>query len=352
MRYLILIITVLLVSGCTATNAPNETQSNNTSQNHSPQIQEPLGPGWHCGSFKLNGTLASKRVGLVIEAARQAGFSFIGMVVDPNKTGQLDACRQMKESGLLCIPCTEAGNSEGSFIAIGVSESIPSNQTLDEMIDHAHNLGGIVYITHPMGTGNRTPWKRWDTSWDGLAVVAPMTQSRLDDQKALERWHILLNNGNRKYAFGETETKAFSTVYGLKNILDSSYQCLWIERNLTADSVKEALSDGGFYVTNGPRLEFTVNGMGPGEDFNVSYGEEVEILLKLSSDSAFNTIRIIRDGIVIQEIGKSFIDYNTTLNSTIVKKTWFAAEVWGGDLTPEYHDPVHAISNPVWVGVG
>ena len=62
-------------------------------------------------------------------------------------------------------------------------------------------------------------------------------------------------------------------------------------------------------------------------------------------------VRILKNGIVIQEIGKSLNRYSTNMTSLVAQDTWFSVDVWGSDYTPEYHDFLHAISNPVWVRV-
>jgi hypothetical protein len=345
-------LAVMLASGCTSQDGTTDLPPAENQTHDNTSIQHLPGDGWLCGSFRVNGRDAASRMDMVIEAAKQAGFSFFGMLIEPERPEQLEACRSAAASGILCIPCQEAGNDEGSLVAIGISETIPDNQSLQGMIDRIHEGGGVAYITHPMHSGNGTSWKRWDISgWDGLAVVSPMTQTRPDDEKAIEKWHVFLNNGHAKYAFGETNTRGFTSSYSLRNILDSSYQCLDIKGNLTEDSVKQALLEGRFYVTNNPVLNFTVNGRGSGQEVHAEYGEEVEIFIDVRSDSAFSTVRILRNSEVIQEIGRLLMRYNATMNSTVVGDTWFTAEVWGNDYTPEYHDFVHAFSNPVWVRV-
>ena len=349
---ILVMLAVIFASGCTSQDgtrdlppAENQTHDNTT-------IQHLPGDGWLCGSFRVNGSYAASRMDIIIEAAKQAGFSFFGMLIEPEKPEQLEACRRAAASGILCIPSQETGNDEGSLVAIGISGMIPDNQSLQGMIDHVHEGGGVAYITHPMHSGNGTSWKRWDISdWDGLAVVSQMTQTWSDDEKAMEKWHVFLNNGHAKYAFGETDTRGFMSTYSLRNILDSSYQCLDIRGNLTEDSVKQALLEGRFYVTNGPVLNFTVNGRGPGQEVHAEYGEEVEIFIDVRSDFAFSTVRILKNSEVMQEIGRSLARYNATMKSTVVGDTWFTAEVWGNDYTPEYHDFVHSFSNPVWVRI-
>jgi hypothetical protein len=361
----VLLIFILLSSGCTQTEQlekegdEEENQENLTSPEETGGI-EPLqvgtGEGWYCGSFKVNGSLVGyDQISPVKEAAKQAGFSFIGVVINLSEDDAdplMSACEEANEINFIIIPSQVVGNCEGWLVGIGTREKIEPEQSLEGMIDQIHEQGGVAYITHPMQEKNCSEWKRWDIpGWDGLAVVSPMTQTRQDDMEALERWHTMLNNGRIKYAFGETDTKPFTSIYGLRNILDSSYQCVYIEGNFSEVSIKEALRSGRFYVTNGPVLNFEVNGYGPGEVFNASYGEEVNLSLDVSSLSAFNRIRIIKNGIVIQEIGKSLNRYSINLTSTIARDTWFSADVWGADYTPQYHDFIHAISNPIWIDV-
>ena len=369
---LALMIIVLLASGCTSPdNEGTAAQANESIPDtvaDTPQhdnevhgIQEPLqeslnfhGEGWHCGSFKVNGDMVSSSPYVLKEAAMDAGFSFIGMLINfsaDEASQQLGVCDFLTDSGFLCIPAQLWG-SDGNLVVIGLREALPGNISIEGAINQAHRNGAVVYITRPMSDSNETSWKRWDiTTWDGLAVVSPMIQRRQNDQEAIAKWHNLLNNGHVKYAFGETDIREFSNTYGLRNMLDSSYMCLHADGNLTEDSVKESLLSGRFYVTNGPIINFTVNGIMMGGEINASYGDDVEIYLDVSSMSVFNTVRVIRNGIVIQEIGKSLNRFTTNLSSTVVSDTWFSVEIWGIDTTPEYHDFVHGISNPVWVRV-
>jgi hypothetical protein len=357
-RVLLLLAAVLMASGCTQTQPDiNDTapvfNESVASQPGIETIQASPGQGWHCGSFKFNSSLAGREgINTALDAARQAGFSFIGMVISPSWEDAdlyLESCEQATGAGFLCIPCQVVGNCEGWLVAIGVRERI-ENSSLEDMIDFIHEKGGVAYITHPMQAGNCTEWRRWDIAgWDGLAVVSPMTQTRQDDEEALEKWHVLLNNDHHVHAFGETDMKLFTSRYSIVNMLDSSYQCLYIEGNLTEDAVKEALLSGRFYVTNGPVINFTVNGYGPGEEVNASYGDYVDIFLDVSSAAAFSRVRIIKNGVAIQEIGKSLNRYRANTTSIVARDAWFSVDVWGGDYTPEYHDFVHAVSNPVWV---
>jgi hypothetical protein len=361
---LLALAAVLLASGCVQDGQPGETPVNGSQENESGGylniFTEPIPPGpgenWYCGSFRLNSSLAGgKKINSTVAAARQAGLSFMGMVINHSRDDadlHLESCSQATQAGFPCIPCQVAGNCDGWLVAIGLDEPIGSGLELEGMIDRIHDGGGVAYITHPMQEGECRKWRRWDiTAWDGLAVVSPMRQKERDDEKALEKWHGLLSNGHHVYALGETDVRPFRSRYELSNMLDSSYQCLYIEGNLTWESVREALLSGRFYVTNGPVINFTVNGHGPGEGVVASYGEEVNISLDVSSTTPFNRVRVIKNGIAIQEVGKTLNRYSTSMTSMVARDAWFSVEIWGSDYTPQYHDFTHAISNPVWVSV-
>jgi hypothetical protein len=364
----VLMLTVVAaMSGCTQTGElpENGNQTDNGSLSTEIVIENKTSPisalptspaeGWFCGSFKINASVVGDDFSQAMDAARLAGFSFFGLLINhsnPDVFHHLGSCEKASQEGFLCIPTQVVGDCEGQFVAIGVNEMIEAD-SLQGMLDQVHDLGGVSYITHPMQHRPCLEWRRWDLSgWDGLAVVSPMTQSASDDEEAIRQWHAFLDRGRRVHAFGETDTKPYLNEYGLANILDSSYQCLNIPGNLTAESVTQALMQGRFYATNGPILDFTVDGHGIGDSFNVSYGHEVNVSLSISSLLPFNRVKIIRNGVVIQEVGKDLNRFYASLNSTIAGETWFTVEVWGPDHTGEYHDFVHAFSNPVWVNVG
>lgn len=346
---------VIIASGCTSPGS-RETPANQSNMSSdtagSPVILSGHGDGWYCGSIKVNGDAVTERYDALIDAARDSGMSFVGLMInhsDGKQGQQLDVCDHLTRSGLLCVPGLVWGQKE-MFAALGTDESPPANISIEGAINNVHRAGGLVILSRPMSENSNQSWKRWDiSSWDGIAVVSPMFQRIQSDHKAVEKWHNFLNNGHKKLAFGETDVRAFGNTYSLRNMIDSSYQCVRVSENLTQESLLEALRSGSSYVTNGPAMEFTVNGAGIGEEINVSSGDEVEVFLNVSSSSVFNTVKITRNGDVIQEIGKPLNSFSTNLTSTVLKDTWFSAEVWGGDFTPDYHDPVHAISNPIWV---
>ncbi len=353
MRSVLLAVLALVIasSGC-STHAPQEIgpDAGNLSINETGFAFSGAGPGVHCGSFSVNASMVASRPGMFTDALRRAGFSFVGLVMDTGNPRHIQLCGQLIRSGILCVPCQEAGDEEGRFVAIGARNAINLNQSLEDMLQEASDQGAVSYVTTPMASDNKSSWKRWDIQgYDGLAVVSPMSHDRGDSEEALSRWHGLLRNGRKKHAYGESTIKDFSSTHELAGMLGSSYQCLILRENLSETSLKSALMKGSFYITNGPEINFTVDGHGPGESLNVTYGSEVELSLEVSSLSNFNRVRIIRNGEVIQEIGKTFLTYNTTLNSTILRDAWFTAEVWGNDYTPRHHDFVHAMTNPVWV---
>jgi len=372
--YLLMILGVVLVSGCTQagtetqTGPPDMTSDDGSGlddlENTSGENEEnslPLGPdgsdiGKHevCGALKVNYSVARYKIDSLAEASKQAGFAFVGLLVNYVEIDQdefMEDCLRLTDLGILCIPVQEHKDN-GTLSVFGVFEPLPEDIDMAGMIDHAKNNSAFSFISRPTNNDNMTRWKRWDiTSWDALAAMSPMTQRLNEDELAIQKWHVFLGNGLRRFAVGETDVKHFSSTYEIRNMIDSSYQCVLLNESFSRQSLTEALMKGRSYVTNSPHVEFTVNKQAIGSEINATYGEEVELYLKVESLTVFNRVMILRNGVVIQEIGKPLNRFTTNLTSTVVKDTWFTAEVWGTDSTTDYHDPVHALTNPIWVNV-
>ena len=137
MRWVVVfgLMVVLVSSGCTVQDPGDEQGAGNESRAVSQAL--PSGPGWFCGSLKVNGSIIKGRTGMVVDALEQAGLSFMAMVIDPEHPEQYDSCNRITSSGILCMPSQSAGSTEGEIIAVGMHGEMDKGQDLEGMIEQA-----------------------------------------------------------------------------------------------------------------------------------------------------------------------------------------------------------------------
>jgi TolB protein len=124
------------------------------------------------------------------------------------------------------------------------------------------------------------------------------------------------------------------------------------EGKLSAGSYLEALAAGRSFVSNGPMLEFTVAGAGPGNA--ITNGEsQVAWSLDVHSALPFDSVQIIVNGAVVQTLdgnseagSKRFEDVVTAPDGG-----WITARVLGDAVRwPAMDSYLFAETSPVWFG--
>ena len=163
------------------------------------------------------------------------------------------------------------------------------------------------------------------------------------------------NNGLRVTAVGGEDS--ISNLHASKLVGSARTYIYTGERGLTMDAWFKGLRAGRAFVSTGPLLDVTVNGLIPGDEVQLpAGGDTVEIRVRVQSINPLETLRLVWNGDIIEEVplDESRSNFSFTRSVPVTKSGWFHVRVAGNprDRYPLDTGFAQAFTNPVWVIVG
>ncbi|OGT81036.1 MAG: hypothetical protein A3H91_17220, partial [Gammaproteobacteria bacterium RIFCSPLOWO2_02_FULL_61_13] len=227
--------------------------------------------------------------------------------------------------------------------------------------DYAHEQGGLVGYVHPFDTlpdpgteeslANSLPVDVALGKVDYYEVVG------FSDHKAsAEVWHRLLNCGFRISAGAGTDAMAnFASLRGPVGLNRVYAKSPGRTKDLALRQQQwlAALKSGHTFATNGPLLQFTVAGKGPGETLEIGGGDAA-----LSYAGSFRSIvpiqhlQILVNGAVARELetGPDGMDSEFSGTINVADGGWVLLRAYSEDNVPEIFDLYpYATTTPVWL---
>jgi hypothetical protein len=116
---------------------------------------------------------------------------------------------------------------------------------------------------------------------------------------------------------------------------------------LTVDSYKAAIRAGRTLVTNGPWIDLSIDGHGPGSTLDVGSGERVSVTARVSGVGAERLVLVTADGVIGSSEGGAELD----IDLVVERPTWVAAIVRGGRHDAVLDRAAFAHTSPVWIDV-
>ncbi|MCC6591444.1 MAG: carboxypeptidase regulatory-like domain-containing protein [Bryobacterales bacterium] len=228
----------------------------------------------------------------------------------------------------LNIPRAIEPVSTGLLSADGKAPDYP---TLSMLCAEVKSLGGTTVWCHN-GSGIEIPVAA------GLGLV---NAYNLGDGLAAdyERYYRLLNTGLKITASSGTDWW----------IYDHNRVFVQVEGAFTYDSWIAGLRTGRTFISNGPLLEFTVDGQGPGS--TLTNKSHITVRARALSRIPFEKIEIVQDGVVVADqpaIAGREVRLERELD--VDAGGWIAARVSGGAKTYAGY-PAFAHTSPVYLRV-
>jgi len=198
----------------------------------------------------------------------------------------------------------------------------------------ARKQGGLVVYVHPLTAPLTDPLDSNLGAKEAPLTAALGAMDAIDilpyGPAAYEMWYRLLNAGFRIAPGAGTDV--FTNWRGINRIPGGSRQYVETGQPFTWDRWLSRYREGRAFVTNGPLIEFQVNGQPAGsviESGSAPY--EAAAVAEVSSRTGFDLVEIIRNGEVIER--RHFVP-NTTrarveARVSIGRSAWFAARVSG-----------------------
>jgi len=165
--------------------------------------------------------------------------------------------------------------------------------------------------------------------------------SRERTQALLPVWYRLLNAGLRLPLVGGSGKDSNRTALGSMRTYvttnDELHDRTWV------DGVRQ----GNTFISNGPLLEFTVNGIPAGSAIEVAPGQKLAIRATAKSIVPYEKLEIIANGHVVSETGALAA---AEIENDLVDGGWIAARCFGSAKSIlDQRSPIFAHTSPVFV---
>lgn len=233
----------------------------------------------------------------------------------------------------------------------------PSNA---DVADLAHARGALVGYVHPFEEAPQPLTHPAHTDADELPVDVALGKvdymeivSFADHQATAGVWYRLLNLGFHLPAAGGTDAMAdYATLRGPVG-LNRVYASV-AEGPLESAAWLSSLREGRTFATNGPLLDFTLNGQALGSTVTLERPQEVEFTARLRSIVPVGHAQVVCNGRVVRELALS--DGSTGVQThgrlPLSASGWCLLRAFSAQAEyPVLDNFVYATTSPVYVSI-
>jgi Secretion system C-terminal sorting domain len=307
------------------------------------------GEGWYYGDNHTH-SINSDGLSTIKEnadAAKQRGLSFI-TCSDHNTVKQSkEVAAENSENFIAFVGSEISTHNSGHVLAMFCDQLIPW-QNVNSLIDAQQVIDTInrtdqgksfAFIAHPFDS--KYFWR-----WPAVEGV-----------KGYEVWNGFFSfnskENSRAFALWDSKLKAGYKYYGIANsdahVVDKvgdPHICAYI-KNFTSTDIREAISSGCFYGTNGPDLRLSIDTVKMGGSYKVSRKKELTISFKSYSSYGIDFMNLIKNGEVFQrfsypEIPKSVSEH---FNDEAVAGDYYRLEVFDCYYRFAFSNPIFIVSS-------
>ena len=291
-------------------------------------------------------------------AARRAGLDAV-VITDHGSVRAQTASRRasLDEAGPRLIPGAEAsvrgahvglwnlaalptrrqrrGRADGLALLESVARSAPDSLAV---LNHPawHQIGAAYFHGRwfdPEGDG-----PRFDAAelWNGKAPLRTKTSAML------MRWEYLLSTGVRLPIVGASDAHRPSEVGRVHTVI--------MARSLEPAELVDAVRRGRTYLSDGPRMLFDLDGVGPGDTLLSPDGLSGRVVIRGHADSR-RTLLVFqgRERVAEAEVGPGLFQWDADVSAR--QDTWLRAELRRPPKTPGGRRDLALITSPVYVDV-
>jgi hypothetical protein len=244
---------------------------------------------------------------------------------------------------------------------------------ITEMMREIVRSGGIAQVNHPfakalLGFHHWEIVEEFDTIeiWNGL--YEPNANENL---AAKNKWFELLNlhsqgeikflpatGGSDNHSISGSYTARYANLSTPEGQYTDSYlrrgvysgvpaTVIHVEGELNETTIMEALISGHSFITNGPMVVATIDGVGYGETYSLGERDAVSVDLSIFSRDPMSQVIVYRNGEAIStiEIASGNMRFQDAISlSGVEPGDWLVFEVIG-------EEALYAITNPIFIGI-
>lgn len=309
------------------------------------------GPGWFRGDNHTHSTFSDGINSLEenVKYARDLGLSFL-TATDHNTTTHFNEINRLSGiyKDMVLMAGEEITTSRGHCLAYNINTLVPWNlsiyteQNIIDSVNRQHNSFGkaFAYIAHPNDPIYN--WKNLNLNnlkglevWNSYNLEFNFKDS--ESKKSFAQWDSLNSIGMKLFGIANSDAHNSITV-------GANYIVAKLDTFSKQEVLKVLRDKGCFYGSNGPELDFTIDGVEMGGTVNIPMVSEnlfCKIYANSNSDDLIREVRLIRNGQVIET-------WNPNSKSILVKQVlpalaedFYRIEVDCGNG--------YAFSNPIWI---
>jgi hypothetical protein len=312
---------------------------------------------------------ASSSVHDIALKAQERGLDWI-FITDWDTIAAKQDCIDETNETFICGLGEEVQAREGSppevtneIIAWGIDTVVSGqtnpNYTVGDIIDEIHRQGGLAYLPHPMAPDEDDDYNYFGVydDFDAMSIyhgyggfnnLFPSTM----DEQALLKWDEYLNDGFRKTALGESDCKNANNVFDPTDFTIGAigYPRNYIyAREFSVRGIIEAVRHGRCYVTDGPTMNFTIDGFIMGDTIYSDTSKTINIQITGNAIES-STVNIISNGGNIHSESVSAGPFSISHNHNADTDSYFRVEIRtnNGAIFPPRGENNIAFSNAIY----
>jgi hypothetical protein len=296
------------------------------------------------------------------DTAKSRGLNWI-VATDHNAVPPQSDCDAENTADFLCIVGQEVTTADGHVLGWGLSELVSWNigpsRNMNDIHEDIRKQGGLSIVAHPRSPGVPDEYQHFGTydNFDGMEVyhgyggynaAFPTTM----DSDAMATWESYLNAGIRKIAVGNSDSHDGLNDWNEGDLLDligaiGFPRNVVLAKELSREGILEAVMNGRLYITDGPVLNFTMDGHVLGDTIRST--SPVTLTTNLSGfANESSQVRLIRNGTVIDSwsVGPGW--FSVSDQTLADMDSWYRAEIRtynGGLMRGETYV---AFTNPIF----
>ena len=222
--------------------------------------------------------------------------------------------------------------------------------------DRAHDQDALVGYVHPFLDSDIFPQQSADLT-HALPVDAALGKVDYYELVGFAHhhasaavWYHMLNCGLRIPAGAGTD--AMTNYASLRGPVGVNRVYIRKSDQLTREAVGEGIRAGNGFVTNGPLLGLTANGMGPGSVIEFSKGQELQLQIWMRSAFPVDRVDVIYNGVVIDShlMTGQRMSFDLEKNISMDNPGWLLLRAWNHESHPDVFDCYpYASTNPIYI---
>lgn len=302
------------------------------------------------------------------QKAVEEGLDWI-FITDGNTIAGKQNCTEESNETFICgigqeVMALEDLNYTNEIIAWGIDSLVDwhtdINYNVGDIIDEIHEQGGLAYIPHPCAPDEDDNYDYFGVyeDFDAMSIYhgyGGFNDNIITDMdgEALRKWDEYLNLGMRKTALGESDCKNadntpdWGDLFNMRGAIGYPRNYIYA-KEFSIRGIIDAVRNGRCYITDGPTMNFTVDGHIMGDTIYADTSQLLNIVVNGEAKQDSTTVRIISNGAEIYSEIVASGPFSISYSHMTSNDAYFRAEIRTFNGTLFKGETNISFSNPVY----